>query len=62
MSHKNFAIGIAIILFSILSLIVFLTTSYAPLQAVNPIAALTAITVAIIGLVWFKKQDLVKRR
>jgi hypothetical protein len=62
MSHKNFAIGIAIILFSMLSLIVFLTTSYAALQAINPIAALTAITVAIIGLVWFKKQDLQKRR
>jgi hypothetical protein len=58
MSHKNFALGIAMISFSVVSLIVFLTTSY----AINPIDALTAITVAIVGLVWFKKQDLQKRR
>ncbi len=62
MSHKNFAIGIAIVLISILSLTAFLTTSYATLQAINPVAALTAITVAIIGLFWFKKRDLHKRR
>ncbi len=49
MSPKNFAIGIAIILFSMLSLIVFLTSSYFSLQAINPLAALTAISVAIIG-------------
>ncbi len=60
MSHKNFAIGIAIILFSVLSLIAFLTTAYVSLQAINPIAALTAIIVAIVGLFWFKKQDLQK--
>jgi 4-hydroxybenzoate polyprenyltransferase len=58
MIPKNFAIGIAIISFSVVSLIVFLTTSY----AINPAAALTAITVAIVGLFWFKKQDLQKRR
>jgi hypothetical protein len=27
------------------------------LQAINPIAALTAITVAIIGIVWFKRTS-----
>ena len=55
MSHKNLAIGTAVILVSFLTLIAFLTTSYATLQAINPIAALTAITVAIIGIAWFKK-------
>jgi hypothetical protein len=27
------------------------------LQTINPIAALTAITVAIIGIVWFKRTS-----
>jgi hypothetical protein len=34
---------------------VFLTISFTALQAINPIAALTAITVAVVGLAWFKK-------
>jgi hypothetical protein len=57
MSHKNFAIGTAVILFSLVSLMVFLSTSIIGLQAINPIAALTAITVAIIGIAWFKKTS-----
>jgi hypothetical protein len=34
-----------------------LATSYTALQALNPIAALTAVTVAVIGFVWFRKTS-----
>jgi hypothetical protein len=56
MSHKNLAIGNAVILLSILALMSFLTI-YSPLQYINPIAALTALTVAVIGIAWFKKTS-----
>ena len=32
-----------------------LASSYEALQTINPVAAVTAITVAAIGIVWFKK-------
>ncbi len=55
MSHKNLAIGtVAILVFSI-TLTALLTTSYSAIETINPIAALTALTVAIIGIAWFKK-------
>ena len=57
MSHKNLAIGTAVILVSFITLMAFLTTSHAALQAINPIAALTAVTVAVIGIAWFKKTS-----
>jgi hypothetical protein len=53
MSHKNLAIGTAAIL--VFSIMALLTTSYSAIENINPIAALTAITVAIIGIAWFKK-------
>jgi len=55
LNHKNLVIATALILGFFLTLMTFVTTSYATLQAINPIAALTAITVAIIGIAWFKK-------
>jgi hypothetical protein len=56
MSHKNLAVGtVSILVFSII-LTALLTTSYSSLENINPIAALTAITVAIIGMAWFKKM------
>lgn len=55
LSHKNLAIGtVAILVFSLLALLI---SSYTTLQTINPIAALTAITVAIIGIIWFKKAN-----
>jgi hypothetical protein len=55
LSHKNLAIGtVAILVFSLLALLI---SSYTALQTINPIAALTAITVAIIGIIWFKKAN-----
>ena len=55
LSHKNLAIGTVAIL--VFSLLVLLIASYTALQTINPIAALTAITVAIIGIIWFKKAN-----
>jgi len=55
MSHKNLAIGAATILVFALTLTALVTTSYSAIEIINPIAALTAITVAIIGITWFKK-------
>jgi len=54
-SHKNLAIGTAAILVFSITLTAVLTTSYSAIETINPIAALTAITVAIIGIAWFKK-------
>jgi hypothetical protein len=55
MNHKNLAIGTAAILAFSLTLTAVLTSFYSAIETINPIAALTAITVAIIGIAWFKK-------
>jgi hypothetical protein len=55
LSRKKLAVGAAVILVFSITVMAFLTTSYTALQAINPIAALTAITVAILGFAWFKK-------
>lgn len=54
MSHRNLAIGTLLLLVSFIAIATFLTTT-SLLQTINPIAALTAFTVALIGIVWFKK-------
>ena len=54
MSNKNFAIGTLIVLVSIVT-IGLLAEALLTLQGINPIAALAAITVAVIGVVWLKK-------
>jgi len=54
MSHKNLAVGTAAILVFSITLTALLTT-YSAIETFNPIAALTAISVAIIGMAWFKK-------
>ncbi|MCW3984008.1 MAG: hypothetical protein NWE96_08435 [Candidatus Bathyarchaeota archaeon] len=58
MSHKNLTLGGIAIFVSAIVATAVLATSYSALQslqAINPVAALTAITAAIIGLAWFKK-------
>jgi hypothetical protein len=55
MSHKNIAIGTGAILIIFITFTAVLSTSYSAIETINPIAALTAITVAIIGIAWFKK-------
>ncbi len=60
MSHKNLAVGGLAVFVSVIVAAAVLATSYtalSSLQAINPVAALTAITVALIGVVWFKKAS-----
>jgi Co/Zn/Cd efflux system component len=59
LSHKSLALGGFAVLVSIIVAAAVLATSYTALQSLlslNPVATLTAITVAIIGMVWFKKS------
>jgi hypothetical protein len=59
LSHKSLAAGGLAVFVSVIVAAVVLATSYTALgslQAINPVAALTAITVAIVGMVWFKKS------
>jgi hypothetical protein len=53
-SSKNIAIS-AVILFSIITFITLLGETYMALQSINPVAIIAAITVAFIGIIWFKK-------
>jgi hypothetical protein len=55
MSHKNLAVGTAAILVFAITLAALLMISYSAIETINPIATLIAITVAIIGITWFKK-------
>jgi hypothetical protein len=55
-NHRNAAIGaVALVLVCMATLTLILSTFNAVLQAINPLAAATAITIAIVGIVWFKK-------
>ncbi len=54
MSSKHIAIS-AVIIVSIITFIALLGETYMTLQAINPIAVAAAITVALIGIAWFKK-------
>jgi hypothetical protein len=59
LSHKSLALGGLAVFVSIIVATAVLATSYTALnslQTINPVAALTAITVALIGIVWFKKS------
>jgi hypothetical protein len=57
MSHKNSAIGATLILVSLVTFVALITTATADLPSINPIAALIAIAVAVIGIVWFKRTS-----
>ena len=56
MSNKNIAIGTVVILVSLITCLALFTATYATLQAINPTAAIAAITVAVIGIAWFKRS------
>jgi hypothetical protein len=55
MGNKNLAIGTAIALVLIVSA-GFLIQVYLALESINPMAAIAAITVALIGVGWLKKK------
>jgi len=54
LSNKNLAVGTVIVLVSFVAAALVAET-YVTLQAINPIAALAAVTVALIGIAWLKK-------
>jgi hypothetical protein len=55
LSNRTLAIGTAIVLVSLVTCLALVAESYAIVQSINPIAAIAAITVALIGIAWFKK-------
>lgn len=55
MSRKKIAIGTVAFLISLSFTVAVLVTSFSIIEAINPIAAATAITVAVVGIIWFKK-------
>jgi hypothetical protein len=57
LSHKNLAIGTIAVLVSAVAVTAILVTCYSVIEAINPVAALTAVTVAAIGMIWFKKSN-----
>ena len=56
LSHKTLVIAMVAFLVSIIALIAILFFSSNFIQAINPVAAFTATTVALIGMVWFKRS------
>ena len=55
MRHKILVVGTIVSLVSVMSLAVFFSFFITAQQAINPLAALTAVAVAVIGIIWFKK-------
>ena len=55
-SNKALAVNTAIIIL-LITLAAILTETYTSVQVVNPVAALAAVTVALVGVVWFKKTS-----
>jgi len=56
LSHKSFAIGTIFLLVSIITIITLLAMN-SIVQSINPVAAFSALTVALIGIVWFKRAN-----
>jgi hypothetical protein len=54
LNSKNVAIN-AVIIGSIITFITLLGNTYVTIQGVNPIAVIASITVALVGIAWFKK-------
>ena len=54
MSNKTIAIS-TIIIVSFITLAALSAEIYATLQTINPVAAIAAVTVALIGIIWFRK-------
>jgi len=57
MSHKKIALGAVTVLFSLVVTIAVLVASFSTIETINPVAAATAVTVAVIGMAWFKKSS-----
>jgi hypothetical protein len=53
--NKNYSFGTIAVLMVFITLFAFFVVTYSSLEIVNPAAALAAIAVAVVGLVWFKR-------
>ena len=55
-SHKTIAaLSTAIIVVSLLTLTALSAETYAALQRINPVAAIAALVVVVVGIAWFRK-------
>jgi hypothetical protein len=54
-TKRTLAVATIIILFLLISSVAVFTAAYTAIQSINPAAALAAVTVAVIGFLWFKK-------
>jgi archaellum biogenesis protein FlaJ (TadC family) len=57
MSHKRLVVGTGVGLLAVIVLFVLMTFSFSMPETINPFAALTAVVVALVGFVWFKKTS-----
>ena len=57
MSHKNLVVGTGIGLAALIILVAVLIASFSVPIAINPLGALSAAVVAVLGIVWFKKTN-----
>jgi len=57
MNRRNLAVGASLIMLSAAATLTVFESANTVLQSINPIAAFAAVTVAIIGIVWFKKTS-----
>ena len=55
MSKRSFAIGAILFLFMLVSSLTVFAAAYTALRSINPVAAFVTVTVAIIGILLFKK-------
>ena len=57
MSRKNLVVGTGIGLVALIILVAVLVASFSVPIAINPLGALSAAVVAVLGIVWFKKTN-----
>ena len=57
MSRKNLVVGTGIGLVALIILVAVLIASFSVPIAINPLGALSAAVVAVLGIVWFKKTN-----
>ena len=57
MNRKYVAIGGILLFFSVVASLTVFTAAYATLQSINPAAAIAAIMIVVIGVVWLKKSN-----
>ena len=57
LDNKTVAFGTLILIISLVALTVLSAEICATLQSVNPVAALAAVVVVVIGLIWFKRTS-----